>query len=258
MRRAALYVCGKIVVADSHIMAFQQLTLQERDVAFDGQVVSGFFDSDTEEFESDMPQDHFYDKEMILVRHPNTCEDGPNPHLSTEGLQKAQEIAENLQDYDLSDYQGITSPMVRCLEAAEVLHDKLEVPFEVEPQIVETPMFLQEDESFKIENLHSQYPEFSWKTKKDITVRKESDADFRSRVREVLRDFPHRCILVTHFGVIFHISQAALCEKKAEQLLGTGIPRGSITVIKRDVMQMIGSNDENILGNRQQAADRKA
>lgn len=253
MRRAALYICGKIVVADSHIMAFQQLTLQERDAAFDGQVVSGFFNENTAEFESDMPQDHFYDKEMILVRHPNTCDDGPNPHLSPEGFQKAHEVAENLKDFDLSDYQGITSPMTRCLETAEVLHKELELPFQVEPQIVETPTFLQEDESFKIKNLHSQYPEFSWKTKEDITVRKESEADFRSRVRDVLLHFPHRCILVTHFGVIFHISQVALCEKKAERLLCTGIPRGSITVIKRDVMQMIGNNDENILGYRQQA-----
>jgi len=235
-------------------MAFQRLNVQEKETALDGKVVSGFFDPDTEEFESDMPQDHFFDKEMILVRHPNTCDEGPNPHLSPEGFQKAQQVAINLRDHDLSDYQGITSPMTRCLETAEIIHKELEIPFTVEPQIVETPTFLTDGQEFQIENLHSQYPEFSWKTTSDISVRKETYEEFHHRVREVLRHFPHRCIVVTHFGVIFHISHDALCEKKAEQLLSTGIPRGSITYIKRDVLQMIGNNDENLLEDRREIA----
>jgi len=237
MKRAALYICGKIIVADSHIMAFQRLTVQEQETALDGNVVSGFFDCETKEFDSDMPQDHFFDKEMILIRHPNTIDDSPNPHLSSEGIQKAHQIAECLQEHDLSDYQGLTSPMTRCLEASEILHKTLEIPFKVEPQIVETPCFLQEGQEFLIQNLSSLYPEFSWPTNCDITVRKETEDEFQSRIRDVLQSFPQRCIVVTHFGVIFHISQDALCEKKAEQLLCTGIPRGSVTYINRDVMQ---------------------
>lgn len=246
MKHAALYVCGKIVVADSHLMAFQRLSVQEQDTT----IISGFFDSDTEEFESDLPQDHFYDKEMILVRHTDVIDDGPNPHLSKKGFEQACCIVDNLKDHDLSDYCGITSPMIRCLETSNIIQKELNIPFKVEPNIVETPEFIQNDEDFKIENFHSQFPNFYWETKSSITVKKESVKEFRCRIREVLRHFPHRCIVVSHFGVIYHISQNALCEKKAKQLLSTGIPRGSVTLIKRNMIQMIGNNDENILEDR--------
>lgn len=242
MKQAALYVCGKIVMADSHLMAFQRLSIQEKQAA---EIISGFFNVETEEFESDIPQDHFYDKQMILIRHPDTERDGQNPSLSSKGVDKTYEIVESLKDKDLSDYRGITSPMTRCLETADILQKKLDLPFEVNPDVVESPM-THDQKEFQIENLQSKYPNFYWPNNKTFFIKKENEIEFRKRTRNVLQNFPHRCIVITHFGVIFHISQDALCEHKANVLFSTGIPRGSVTFINRDTMQMIGTDNENI------------
>lgn len=248
MRRAALYVEGKIVVADSHVMAFMQLQETEKN----GNIVSGFFDPDTEEFDSDLVDDHFYNKELILVRHTQTLHDGPNPHLSEEGKVEAEKIAHRLKDYDLSDYQGLTSPFNRCLETAEILHERLDIPFSVEPEIGETPDFLKENENCLLQNLCCQFTTFDWPSG-NFLLQNETKDQFRDRTKRVLQRIPHRCIVVTHFGIIYNISQIALCPRKAEKLLSTGVPKGNVAYINKDVIQIIRTDEnENLPQNRRE------
>jgi hypothetical protein len=70
MMKAELFVGGCIVIGDSHLDAFQLLSVEEKDA----DLVSGFFDPETHEFVSDMEKDHFFDKEMYLIRHGQCCD----------------------------------------------------------------------------------------------------------------------------------------------------------------------------------------
>src|ERR1700761_1225293 len=129
MRRAALFVQGRVIVADSHLLAFETLTLAEQTE----HIVSGFLDENTGEFDSDLPADHFFNKEMYLVRHGEVESQGePDPPLSQYGIQEAQRLAQIVVDKKLSDFQFFTSPLLRCLQTAEIFSRTCRRPVKVD------------------------------------------------------------------------------------------------------------------------------
>jgi len=170
MRRAALYVQGRIVLGDSHLEAYHKLTICEQKKS----VVSGTFDTDTEEFESEQVIDHFYDKELILIRHGKSDEPNePDPVISSVGDEQIRKLVSVLETFDLKDFVGVTSPLLRCLQSALILHELLNIDFRVQPGVMEFPFFLDEDQKYRLQNHHSKFPHFEWPTKEDWILNKE-------------------------------------------------------------------------------------
>ena len=112
MKRAALYLCGRIITGGSHLEAFEKLLPNEKDA----EIVSGFFDTDTDEFEADLERDHFYNKEFYLVRH-GQVEDpfDLDPKLGECGLEQIRRIASKFAAANLEGFCGVTSPVRRCI-----------------------------------------------------------------------------------------------------------------------------------------------
>lgn len=227
MRRAALYVCGRIIIADSHVSAFMQLSESEKD---DGGLVSGFFDPETQEFVSDEDRDHFYDKEMYLVRHGKSCNPSdPDPDISEEGQEQAAKVAYCLWSKNLQGFTGYTSPLLRCLRTADAIHRLIGIEFQIVPELVESPG----DDVFKIRNRSSQFPQFEWPSSCEWHVLQETPVSFLQRAKDALLQLPGQSIVVTHFGLIHNMAKLALCDDKAEIVAEQGIPPGSVTYINR-------------------------
>jgi hypothetical protein len=162
MRKAALYVQGRIVLADSHLEAYHQLTAGEQQE----RLVSGMFDTDTEEFDSELPEEHFFDKEMLLVRH-GMAEEAlePDSDISEYGVQQVYQLAALLaQTFEPKKFTGITSPLLRCLRTSLILHELLDIDFQVRAEVMESPLFLKDDQQYRLQNHHDKFPQFHWGT----------------------------------------------------------------------------------------------
>ena len=237
MRKAALYVQGRIVLGDSHLEAFQKLTECEQNE----HVVSGTFNTNTEEFDSDMPEDHFYDKEMVLVRH-GLAEDStePDSDLSEHGAKQVQELASLfLETFDPKDFIGITSPLLRCLKTSLILHEQLGIDFSIQSSVMEIPLFLKDGQQYRLQNHHDKFLQFQWPTHEDWILTRETSRNFLDRTKEALQHFPHRCIVVTHYGFICNMARLALNENKA-----ANIPPASLTYICKQDLKCLGRTNE--------------
>jgi len=240
MRRAALYVHGRIVIADSHLDAFQTLTIEERREY----IVSGFIDDETGEFDSDLARDHFYNKEIYLVRHGHVeAQDDPDPEITEIGVEQAECVAEELVGTDLSGFTCRTSPLLRCLQTAQVFSRICGLKFEVDLSLMETPNFLLPHQTFRMKNRYGDFPEFHWPTKHDWLVPYESPEGFGIRIRNVLQDLPNHSILISHFGVITNMAGMALCDEKA---IECGVPTASLTHIDNQEVKCLGWTCKNL------------
>lgn len=242
MRRAALFVHGRIVVGVTHGDAFGQLTEIEKS----DMLVSGFFDPETEEFVTpDDPTQHFYDKEICMIRHATVQDQlDPDTDISDEGVEQAQRIANFVaENFDPEEFTGLTSPLLRCLKTAHIIQEQSNLTFEVDPRIMETPPV-----DFHLKNHCDEFPFFNWQTKLDWDLTPETPALFLQRIGSVLRHLPHRCIIVTHMGTICNISRLALCEQKAQKVIGSGLPPASVTFIKQQDVRCL--TNENAFDNR--------
>lgn len=237
MKQAALYVHGRVVVGFNHGDAFGKLTENEKDE----EIVSGFFDSETEEFDGGVATEHFFDKEILLIRHATVEDKPPDPNLTPIGVEQAQQVACTLSRFDLSEYTAIVSPFLRCLQMANILQQILQIKFHVDPMVAENPNFVQESGNIRIKNRHDAYPQFSWETEDDILLRSEPPQDFLERTLFVLRHLPHKAILVTHQGFICNIARLALCDEKAMVFLRRGVPPASVTYIHQQEVEALES-----------------
>ena len=229
MRRAALFVHGRIVVGMNHGDAFGQLTEIEQSEF----MVSGFYDPETEEFTTEDPKDHFYNKELCLVRHAEAKDQtDPDTDISTFGEEQAQQVGSFVaENFQVQNFTGITSPLLRCLRTAQIIQELSHLKFEVDPRVMETPPV-----DFHLKNHKDRFPQFEWSTNLDWDLCPESPPLFLQRIRSVLHNIPHRCIIVTHMGTICNMSRLALCEQKAQKVIGNGLPPASVTCIeKQDV-----------------------
>jgi broad specificity phosphatase PhoE len=236
MRRAALFVQGRVVLGVTHGDAFGQLTEIEQSAEL---LISGFFDPETQEFEADDTNQHFYDKEICLIRHAQPLDlFDPDTSISPEGVEQAEQVASFLtESVDLEDVTCITSPLLRCLQTAQIIYKTSHLTFEVDPCVMETPPV-----EFHLKNHHELFPFFNWSTFFDWDLCPESPSVFLQRTRSALRHLPHRCIIVTHLGTICNISRLALCEQKAQKVIGSGLPPASVTYIKQQDVRCMNEN----------------
>lgn len=237
MRKAALYVHGRIVLGDSHLEAYKKLSSVEQNE----RLVSGVFDTETEEFDSEMPDEHFYNKELLLIRHGDcTDPEEPDTELSDFGRDEVRNLAQVLKTtFDLKEMTGISSPLLRCLQTSLILHELLDIPFKVQSEVIETPLFLEDGQQYRLQNHRSKFPQFQWPTSEDWILTKESFSNFLNRTRHALQHLPHQCIVVTHYGFICNLAKLALCDTKVQEI-ERDIPPASVTHIYRQEVKCIG------------------
>lgn len=249
--KAALYVAGRVVVADSHLACFQTLTEEEKDADMD----SGFYDSDTGQFISDNERSVFDDKELYLVRHAQAaCPDEHDPDITEEGAEQVRIAAHCLLKRNLSGFQGVASPMLRCLRTASILNNMLGIKFAIIPEIMEIPSFLKGDEVFKLKNRSRMFPQFEWPCSGEWHVMHETKTDFYGRVKDTLHQMPSHSIVVTHYGYICLTAKIALSKK----ILQEGFPPASVTYFHRHDAERLGWTHEEVSEDRSATADRQA
>jgi broad specificity phosphatase PhoE len=242
MKKAALYVHGRIIIGFNHGDAFGKLTEIEQHEF----IVSGFYDPDTEEFEADSTEDHFYDKDIYLIRHAKVQDqDNPDTQISEAGAKQVEKLGSFLlRTLDLKEYTFLTSPFLRCLQTAQILHQVAGLKFEVVPNVMETPTDCCVS-TFCLKNHKDQFPEFEWPTSQDWHLKPETPETFLDRTRQTLHGLPHKAMIVTHFGTIFNMARLSLCDNKASTIAGDGLPPASVISINRKKMERLGYEDDS-------------
>lgn len=231
MKKPALYIRGRIVVGSSHCAAFEQLSPDERQ---EDTISSGVFDTETGEFDGYVEEEHFFEKEILLMRHAEPINDGPDPGLSPEGVEQAKSVIPYLKNLDLSKFICKCSPMLRCLETADILQRFLGVKFFVDPSLIEPPPFLNPNECFYIPARCADFPNYLWPEANGWVIK---NCDFACRVAEVLRGLPQKSILISHSGFVTSMAKLALCENT---ILKCGIPTASLTHIENREVRCLG------------------
>jgi hypothetical protein len=129
MYAKAIYVDGRIVTGRHHGEAFGMLSDKEK---CSDTLLSGFYDESTGRFFYD--DQSFYTKSIYLVRHSRPSkgyDEDQDPDLSQEGVEKAHKLATFLMDAGLKDYEGYTSPYLRCLITADIIARMTGIQFTV-------------------------------------------------------------------------------------------------------------------------------
>lgn len=168
----ALYATsGHMVTGCNHGDAFGKLLDTEKDE----KLISGFYDPTSSRFLTD--DGCFYIKTIILVRHAEAANGRNDPPITDNGVTQARAAASRLAKLNLQDFVGFTSPMVRCRQTAELLHETVHLDFQVDH---------------------------------DLRDQEEDAEGFFNRVQMALDRLPARCIVVTHYDVVVSMIRLAL------------------------------------------------
>lgn len=236
MRKAALYIQGRIVLGSSHLDAFEQLSEDEKSSE---SLSSGFFDEETNEFQGYMEEEHFFNKEILLMRHGRVEDGCEDPDLSPEGHSQVAATGRLLDEMNLDGFMGFCSPMLRCLRTAAFVSEYTGVHFRVEPDMMEPPPFLTPGDSFFLPTRHSTFPQYDWPTDSGWIVGHETTKAFISRISQVLRRLPKRSIIISHSGFVINMAKLALCN---ETVTKCGVPTASLTHIENREVRCLGKN----------------
>lgn len=113
---AALYANGRVVTGCNHGDAFSKLSVMEQD----GDLESGFYDPETGKFFTE--EYEFYMKQILLIRHGEATGCCFDDDLTEIGVLQARKAAEFLcQNYDLAEFEAISSPYLRCRRTADII-----------------------------------------------------------------------------------------------------------------------------------------
>lgn len=214
--------------------ALEQLSDDEMN---DNSLASGWFDTETGEFHGYQDEEHFYQKELVLMRHAKPHEEGPDPGLSPEGRREAEEVVQDFQGFDLSHFVCKCSPMLRCLETARIIQRGTGARFAVDPYLVEPPPFLQSGDRYHIPCRQEQFAEFEWTYRGTWPIEWIARQDFQRHVGNVLRFLPHRTMIISHSSFVVTMARLALCESTVHKC---GIPTASITHIVNKEVRCLG------------------
>lgn len=234
MRVAALYIRGRIVVGRCHLDAFEQLSEEEK-CAQD--ISSGFLNEETGEFSGYEAKEHFFNKKIMLMRHGKSHQDDLDPALCDQGIEEIHSLVQQLNHFDLTDFVGYTSPLLRCLMTAEIVAKATGLRFSVHPRLMENPYSLEPEEVLYIESRRHQFPNYEWPVERGWDLKHETKSEFRERTLGVLKTLPSKAILVSHRGVVLNMAKLALCDEKVMQ---HGIPTASLTYIDNREVKCLG------------------
>jgi len=185
----ALYCSGKVVTGSNHGIASSQLSHHEQDIAY-----SGFYDSEKLKFIRE-DERQFYIKNIMMLRHGNSI--GENENLTELGRNQSQKVAAFLLDLNLSDYFGFCSPLLRCIETANVITEITKINFQID------------------QNFNKITPE-------------ETIEDFKNRIKNTLDWLPAKSLIISHCDFIKTITYF-LSEENPED-----IPNCSITYFENN------------------------
>ena len=208
-KMAALYVNGKIVIGDNHLIAYEKLSPEDKA----SKLATGFFNKQTGRFESDVSNDFFYNKEIFIMRHgatENSIEDDPT--LSKEGIQQIKNIAEKLKEFNCNGFFGFTSPFMRCLQTSQIISQILEIKFEVFEELREYSCLTKEKSTIFLKNKSNLFPNFQWFTTKNWVIEPEPHGVLLKRINNVLQALPNKSILISHCGLISNFIKMATSE----------------------------------------------
>lgn len=224
MYAKAIFVDGRIVTGRHHGEAFGMLSDKEKSSET---LLSGFYDEATGRFFYDDQQ--FYTKDLYLVRHSRPSrdyEENQDPDLSPEGVEKARSLASFLRNMDLSDFEGYTSPFLRCLITADIIACTTGLRFRVDPGLTEPAA-----DDILLENHAKHFPHFSWPTGDGFRLEKEDPSSYSTRLKSVVEGLPAQAVVVTHYTPIACLAKLV---SGASEPIPNALPMASLTHISNN------------------------
>lgn len=234
MRRPALYIRGRIVVGNSHMAALNQIASEDLD--YDS-ISSGWIDTETGEFHGYDEEEHFYQKELLLMRHAEPSDDGPDPGITEDGIRQVYKLLPYFEKIDIQNFTCKCSPMLRCLQTAQIIQEYTGARFCIDPYLLEPPPFLEHGDQYYIPARCHEFPQYEWPYQDGWVIKWINGQDFLHHVGNVLRFLPQKCIIISHSSFVINMARLALCEKT---ILKNGIPAASLTHIENREIRCLG------------------
>jgi broad specificity phosphatase PhoE len=165
---AALFANNRAVVGLNHGDAYSKLSSQEKD----GDIESGFIDTETGKFFSDNIK--IYLKQVYLIRHGEATGQEQQSKLTKFGILQSHVLAETISNKNISEFEFFSSPFLRCKQTAEIIEEKTGLKFCAKEEL----------------------------RKQDAQERPEH---FCERMTDLIETLPEKSILVTHSDVIINV-----------------------------------------------------
>jgi phosphohistidine phosphatase SixA len=165
---AALFINNRAVSGLNHGDAFSKLLPQEKD----GQIESGFIDTETGKFFSDNVK--IYLKQVYLIRHGEATGQDQKSKLTKFGILQSHVLAETISNKNISEFEFFSSPYLRCKQTAEIIEEQTGLKFCAK------------------EELRKQDTE-------------ENPEHFCERMTDLIETLPEKSILVTHSDVVISV-----------------------------------------------------
>jgi broad specificity phosphatase PhoE len=137
-----------------------------------------------------------------MLRHAETIDHTLfDSGLSDNGKKSCSQMSSIFKDPEIKIF---TSPMLRCLETAEILQKicNRNITITVMPNLYEISYKSHPD---FIPNRKDKFPKFIWPEVDKIYIEKELPHEFFLRVKNIIENLPMKSFLITHHGIIQHI-----------------------------------------------------
>jgi len=154
-------------------------------------------------------------KELILIRHGESqynayLTDHLDSELTPKGVEQARITGKFLKEQfgHISNFTGITSPYMRCLQTSSIIREETGLDFTVNPGPREIMMKYQ---SAEVKNRQELFPEFVWNHDNDLFFSQESDMQFIARMKAFHDSLDQeRLVIVSHGTPVNTIYEFAL------------------------------------------------
>ena len=149
--------------------------------------------------------------ELIIVRHGESeyntdVSESLDSSLTTKGILQVKKTAEYLKNFDLSEFEGITSPYLRTLQTAKIIQGETDIPFRVDNGPTELTIYYYDIDFLDVPKRDF---EFDWPSDWDGRfAAKENLEDFLCRVESFLSslDNDKKYLIVSHGSPVHTMS----------------------------------------------------
>lgn len=142
-------------------------------------------------------------KEIIVVRHGQSYanigeSDHPDSELTPEGRSQVGTTGQWLAQHDLSEFQGISSPLHRALQTSQILSEFTGVEFMVDFGPREVGMVHDE---FDIPLRREEFPDFRWRwTERRASIKRENERTYLDRIESFYNGLSEGKYLIVSHG----------------------------------------------------------
>lgn len=156
-----------------------------------------------------------------------------NSELTPKGIEQAYRVALGL---DINEnYKAYTSPYTRCLQTAMSIQNRFGITFTADLRLGESPEKLHYSTCY-VYKANFVYPTIDWSNYPDVHYYKETQEEYKARLKSFIVELRDDCVLVSHMRPIVDMIEM-FTGQVIDPLL---IKNGSISLLENGQIKYLG------------------